>query len=187
MDRIDEYVNKLDHLKVEAKSLIDEVKNSENLLENLMDSTCKVMKNAYIQEANRIIDEMTQHRLHMVETEESRLGSVIAKQAMGILEGVLRAKAGESELARRAYEGAGVSYRMDETRKAKIGYASEIVKRRVKDEVLEMKREEFMRSLKGGRTMRKMFASMFDEEVARTPPPGTQSSEDVGYNSIRRI
>ena len=187
MDRIDEYVNKLDHLKVEAKSLIDEVKNSENLLENLMGSTCKVMKNAYIQEANRIIDEMTQHRLHMVETEESRLGSVIAKQAMGILEGVLRAKAGESELARRAYEGAGVSYRMDETKKAKIGYASEIVKRRVKDEVLEMKREEFMRSLKGGRTMRKMFASMFDEEVARTPPPGTQSSEDVGYNSIRRI
>lgn len=165
MDRVEEYIAELNHLKADATSLIDQIINSETPLEKVMNSTCEEIKRIYIDEAKNLIDEIALQKLKKIEREESTVGAKFAKIGMGLLTAKLIHEAEKSESARRLVKPAYEGYRMDETKKKRIGQASEIVKRRIAEQTLSMKREEFLKSLKGSEAMRKSLNAMFKNEL----------------------
>jgi hypothetical protein len=58
---------------------------------------------------------------------------------------------------------------LEKKNKRKIRQASEIVKKRVQDQTLSMKLEDFMKSMKGGKAMHRSLNAMFREEPDRLP------------------
>jgi hypothetical protein len=55
-------------------------------------------------------------------------------------------------------------YSSDDTEKAKIRQACEIVKERVRDQALSVKPEDFMISVRGRKALRESLNAMFKEE-----------------------
>ena len=181
MDRIKEYVNELNGLKTEATNLINGIKDSEGFLETAIDSIREEMKRTYIQEGKRIIDEVAERELNKIEKEESRLGPQIVKTALGALSTILAQKTEESELARTLYKPVLNSYELDKTSKRQVKQAAEIAKHRLEEHVLNMKGEEFMKSLKGERAMHKLLHTMLRMELNKLGLDNLMSVNDAGY------
>lgn len=164
MDRKERYVNELEILKTEAIKTIDAIKNSENLLHDITKSSIDEMKSVYIEEAKKFMDRIRYQRLDRIKEEESKPGSMIFKAAISTSRRLLTRRSRETESDRRLVAALDKSYREDDIKRAAVEYASEEVKRRVEDEVLGMSREEFLKTLKGARFMRRMLKSKLDEE-----------------------
>jgi hypothetical protein len=81
--------------------------------------------------------------------------------------GVLASKASESETVRRFAKAAFEGYDMDEESKRKVREASKMLQRRVEDQTLSMKNEEFIKSLKGGSAFAKSLNAQFRKELER--------------------
>lgn len=171
MDKTEEYANQLVRLKAETTDIIDGIKDSETLLENAMNSACEQIRRAYISEAKKLLDAMTQRRLEQVEREESRLGPTLVKDAIGIIGTILAKKAEKSELARELAQDAFEGYQMDDVKKVKIKEASDRAKRRFEEQALSLRRDELMKSLRGGRALRKSLTSIFREELTEHARP----------------
>ena len=167
MDRKARYIDELNDFKAEAIKVIDAVRNSENLLQNITASSFNEMKSVYVQEAKKIIDGIRRQRLDKIREDESRPGSIIAKQGIGILRALLASKMQESEHRRKVLAALEEGYQMGDVEKAAVECTSEIVKGRVEDQTSGMTREEFLKALKGRMAIHKMLRSMFDEELGR--------------------
>jgi len=165
MGRIGEYNRVLERATEEARIIIDRISDSENRLEDAIASTCGEIKRTYIEDAKRLIDRITQEKLDEVEREESRIGAIFAKPAMGLLAVALAEKAQESELARTFAQAASKGYRMDELDRIMIRWASARAKQKVEDQVLNMKWKEFVSSLKGGKAFNKSVNAIFRDEL----------------------
>lgn len=165
MDRKERYINQLEILNTEATKTIDAIKNSENLLHDITASSIDELKRVYIEEAKRFLDRIGRRRLGKIEQEESKLGPKIIKAVMGISSKVARDH--ETESDRRLSTGLAEGYWIDETKKEAVEHAIEIVKRSVEDQVSEMSGEEFLKTVKGARSMHRMLRSQFDEEFGR--------------------
>ena len=181
MDRIKEYVNELNGLKTEATNLINGIKDSESILENAMNSVCEEIKRTYIREAMKLIDAIAQHKIHRIEREWSRIWPTLVQKGWGIVSTAIAFKAEESEWALRLAKPAFKGYHEEETKKTSFKYISEIVKQRIEDQISSMGREEFMKSLKGERAMRKLLHMMLREELNRLDLNNLMSLNDAGY------
>ena len=167
MDRKERYINELNDFKAEAIKVIDAVRNSENLLQTIAASSFNEIKSVYVQEAKKIMNEIRRQRLDKIREDESRPGSIIAKQGIGILSALLASKMQESEHRRQVLAALGEGYQMGDAKKAAVERTSEIVKGRVEDQASGMTREEFLKALKGRTAIRKMLRLIFDEELGR--------------------
>lgn len=166
MARTEEYFNRLAQLKAKATNLIDEIRNMETPLENAINPTCEETKRAYVKESKKLIDMISQEALNQLDKEESRLGPMAVKTGMGMLAWLLDQIADRKEWAREFLKPAVEAYEMDQIMKRRIKQAAGVVKQRVEG-VLSMKREEFTKSLKGGRVLRRLLESMIKEELTR--------------------
>jgi len=169
MDRTEAYVNELNRLKQDATKLVDAIKekDSEILVENAVKSACEEMRTICIREAESLIDAIEHRKVHQIESEESRLGPMVVKAFYGVLAGKLTNRAEQDDSLRGLAKAASEGYRLDDTEKTKIRQASEIVKRRIRDQALSVKPEEFMKSVRGRKALRESLNVMFTEELAR--------------------
>ncbi len=165
MDKKEKYNKRLEELKGESDSLIDEIKGSENHLKKMMNPVYKEVKRVYVKEANKLIDYIIQDRLDEIKREESKLGSMIVKQVMGAISYVSSLKADESEYAKRFARAALKGYEMDKIKKTMVKRAATLVKRKVLDDVTNMEGEEFMKSLENEKKLTKSLKSMFRKEL----------------------
>ena len=181
MVNVEEHINRLNRLEVDAVSSINLIKDSEGFLEEAIDSIREEMKRTYIEEGKRIIDEVTERELNKIEKEESRLGPQIVKTTLGALSTILAQETEKNELARTLYKPVLSGYELDETSKRQVKQVAERAKHRLEERVFNMKGEEFMKSLKGERAMHKLLDTMLREELNRLDLDNLMSVNDAGY------
>jgi hypothetical protein len=87
--------------------------------------------------------------------------------AYGALAAALHRKAEKDASARELAEAASESYELDETEKTEITLASENAKRTMENQILTMQPEEFIKSPKGGKAIRKTLNELFNRELGR--------------------
>jgi len=165
MGRIEEYNRVLERATEEARTIIDRISDSETQLEDAIASTCEEIKRTYIEEAKRLIDRIAQEKLDEIEREESQIPRTLIKWGIGWLGSKLSEKAQENESALRFAHSAYKGYGMDELHRMMIRHASAMAKQKVEDQVLNMKRNEFASSLKGGEAMRESVNAIFQGEL----------------------
>jgi hypothetical protein len=166
MDRTEAYVNELNRLKQDAAKLVDAIKgkDSEILVENAVKLAFEEMRTIYIREAESLIDAIAQRKVHEIESEESGLLRTGVKGAYAGLAGWLAGRAERDDSLREIAEGVSEGSSSDDTEKAKIRQACEIVKERVRDQALSVKPEDFMKSVRGRKALLESLNAMFKEE-----------------------
>lgn len=193
MDRTETYTNELNRLKQDAAKLVDAIKgkDSEILVENAVKSGCEEMRTIYIREAESLIDSIAQRKVHEIESEESGLLRTGVKGGYALLAGWLAGRAEQDDSLRELAEGGSEGYRLDDTEKTKIRQACEIVKKRVRDQALSLRPEEFMKSVRGGKGIRQSLNAMLREELLRLQKAEQESPQwrmvKEGSISFRRV
>ncbi len=165
MDKTAAYINELNNLRKDAANSIDAMKDSETLLEDVIKSACEEIRRVYVKEARNLIDAIAQRKVDQIRRQQSRLGQMVVKHGFGVSAGILNHAAEENESMRGYAEAAFEGYEMDDIDKRRIRQASEIVKSRLEDQAPNMELDEFMKSLKGGKDIRRSLNVMLREEL----------------------